>query len=180
MGAAIIGLVGAAVGVLGTLLGGTLAQRWQDRRDQAKWRQDKRAAAYEGALRYLLRAANLRSGLTAEGGAVLKQEHQRDWFDDLVQAQFWMHVVSQYCGPDQLPDIGKAVAQLDAHVNRLVARQEVNQKSDSIWITLQHCIAAVAASARADGGDHSATSATPAPLGGITMEGKDGTALTFG
>jgi hypothetical protein len=155
MAAAIIGLVGATVGALATLLGGALTQRWQDRRDDTKWRRDKRAAAYDGALRHLLRAANLRSEFVGGiGGAVLKQEHQREWFDDLVQAQFWMHAVSQYCGPDQLSGVLETARLLDSHVDRLLSSQRFDQKGFSIWETLQRCIATVTASTRADGGDH--------------------------
>jgi len=163
MSAAFIGLVGATVGALATLLGGMLTQRWQDRRDNAKWRRDKRADAYDGALRHLLRAANLRSEFAGgTGGAVLKQEHQREWFDDLVQAQFWMHAVSQYCEPDRLLNIRSATMLLDTHVDRMLFSPSFDQKGFSIWEALQRCITTVIESARADAGDHTAvTSAEP-------------------
>jgi hypothetical protein len=157
MTAAIIGLAGATVGALATLLGGILTQGLQDRRDDAKWRRDKRADAYDGALRHLLRAANLRSEFVGGNGlAVIKKEHQREWFDDLVQAQFWMHTVSQYCDPGQLPEVLETARLLDSHVDRLLSSQRFDQKGFSLWETLQRCITAVTASARADGGDHTA------------------------
>jgi hypothetical protein len=163
MSAAVIGLIGATVGALATLLGGMLTQRLQDRRDDAKWRRDKRTEAYDGALRHLLRAANLRSEFAGGAGeAVLRQEHQREWFDDLVQAQFWMHTVSQYCEPEQLPNVLETTRQLDSHIHRLLSSQSFDQKGFSIWATLQRCITAVTASARADAGDHTAvTGAEP-------------------
>lgn len=53
-------------------------------------RRDKRAEAYDGTLRHMLRGANLRSEfLGGTGEVVLRTEHQREFFDDLVQAQFW-------------------------------------------------------------------------------------------
>ncbi|MEV4755341.1 hypothetical protein AB0J86_09540 [Micromonospora sp. NPDC049559] len=153
MAVAIIGLVGALLGAVTTLLGVVLTERGQARREEARWRRDQRAAAYDGTLRHLLRAANLRSEFAEGGGmAVVRQEHQREWFDDLVQAQFWLHQLIRYCDGSQLPGLQAAAARLDLHVARLITAESYGGKGFSILAILQECIAVVTASARADGG----------------------------
>jgi hypothetical protein len=52
MAAAIVGLAGAALGALITLSGGMFTEERRVRRDEATWRRDKRAEAYDGALRH--------------------------------------------------------------------------------------------------------------------------------
>ncbi|PJJ05560.1 hypothetical protein BX264_6027 [Streptomyces sp. 2333.5] len=103
MAEAITGLVGAAFGALTTMLGAALSEKRQARRENRNWLRDQRSAAYDGALRHLLRAANLRSESNGgRGAAVLRQEHQREWFDDLVQAQFWLRTAIRHCDTAQL------------------------------------------------------------------------------
>jgi len=85
MGAALIGLAGALFGAITALVGSSLSDRRQARVERARWQRDQLSSAYEQALRYLLRAANRRSEFEGgRGGAILRQEHQREWFDDLV------------------------------------------------------------------------------------------------
>jgi len=154
MAAAIIGLVGAMLGALTTLLGTVLTERRQSRREEARWRRDQRAAAYDGTLRHLLRAANLRSEFMGGRGApVLRQEHQREWFDDLVQAQFWLHQLIRYCDRSQLALLQATATRLDQHIARLISAESYGTKGFSILEVLQASIAAVTASARADSGD---------------------------
>lgn len=154
MAAAIMGLVGAMLGALTALLGTVLTDRRQTRREEAKWRRDQRSAAYDGALRHLLRAANLRSEFTGgTGRAVLRQEHQREWFDDLVHAQFWLHQLIRYCDASQLENLQATAERLDSHIARLISAQSYGEKGFSILNVLQQCIAAVTASARAENGD---------------------------
>lgn len=153
MPAAIIGLVGALLGAVTTLLGAALSERRQARRDDRKWRRDQRAAAYDGALRHLLRAANLRSEFMGGAGApVLRQEHQREWFDDLVQAQFWLHATARHCEPAQLARLKEAGSLLDSHVARLNSSDSFDGKGFSILQVLQTCIATVTDCARLDSG----------------------------
>jgi hypothetical protein len=172
MGAAIIGLVGAMLGALTALLGATLTDRRQTRREEAKWRRDQRSAAYDGALRHLLRAANIRSEFRGGGGmAVLRQEHQREWFDDLVHAQFWLHQLIRYCDRSQLDNLQAAAKRLDVHIARLISAERYDQKGFSILEILQGCIATVTASARADnGGDLPAVEVASQPPPAIPTE----------
>ena len=71
MAVAVIGLIGVALGALMTQVGSVLADRRQSRTEAARWRRDQKAAAYDGALRHLLRTANRRSKITGEAGAIV-------------------------------------------------------------------------------------------------------------
>ncbi|WP_306319881.1 MULTISPECIES: hypothetical protein [unclassified Streptomyces] len=153
MAAAIIGLVGALLGALTTLLGTALSERRQARREDRKWSRDQRTAAYDGALRHLLRAANLRSEFANGGGAaVLNQEHQREWFDDLVQAQFSLHASIRHCDVAQLAQLTEAVSLLDTHIARLNSSETYDGKGFSMLQVLLTCIDTVTECARRDGG----------------------------
>jgi hypothetical protein len=91
MGAAVIGLVGALLGAATALVGSVISARLQARQESVRWQRDRRQAAYDGSLRYLLRAANRRAELSIQSGkltTVLSQEHVREWFDDLVEALY--------------------------------------------------------------------------------------------
>jgi hypothetical protein len=152
MAAAIIGLVGAMLGALTTLLGTALSERRQARREDRKWRRDQRTAAYDGALRYLLRAANLRSEFVdGSGAAILKQEHQREWFDDLVEGQFWLHAATHHCDTAQLGRLTETAELLDKHIARLNSGARYEEKGFSILDVLLTCIDTVSDCARRDG-----------------------------
>ena len=152
MTAAVIGLIGAALGALITFFGGQFNAARQARRDEVTWRRDKRAEAFDGALRHMLRAANLRSEFTGgNGGAVLKTEHQREFFDDLVQAQFWLHTAARYCSGHELAALRDVMEVLDTHITRLVSGVRFDQKDFSIWHVLQECIQDLSNTGRVDG-----------------------------
>lgn len=123
MAVAVIGLIGVALGALMTQVGSVLTDRRQSRTEAVRWRRDQKAAAYDGALRHLLRAANRRSKLTVGAGAVgaiISQEDVGQLFDDLVEAQFWVHVLATRCGAAQVDRIMGASARLDEFVDYLV------------------------------------------------------------
>ncbi|MEU6602391.1 hypothetical protein [Streptomyces flaveolus] len=122
MGAAYIGLVGALLGAATALLGSVLSVRLQARHERARWVRDRRQAAYDGALRYLLRALNRRSEIAVSGGrivSVIAEEHVRETFDDLVEAQFWFRALTAACGDRQLERMQRAANDLDARVASL-------------------------------------------------------------
>jgi hypothetical protein len=150
---ALIGLGGVILGAVATLLSPALADSRQARGEARRWRRDQLANAYEQALRYLLRAANRRSEFQGgRGGAVLNRQHQREWFDDIVEAQLWLRTVTRYCDPAQLDRIRQTAEHLDKHVSRLVSGERFDRKDFSIWKVLQSCIATVTDCARLDGG----------------------------
>ncbi|MFA1551142.1 hypothetical protein [Actinomadura chokoriensis] len=167
MGSAVIGLVGALLGGAFTLLGAALSERRQARRDDRKWRREQRMSAYDGALRHLLRAANLRSEFAGgRGAAVLKQEHQREWFDDLVEAQFWLHAATRHCDAAQLDRLTGAALLLDSHVALLNTAERFDGKDFSILQILRQCIDTVTDCARLDGGERgTARAVRPEPPG---------------
>jgi hypothetical protein len=109
MTAALSGFAGAVLGALMALVGAMFADRRQAKAEARRWRRDQLEAAYAQAIRYLLRAANRRSEFVGgSGGAVLRLEHQREWFGDLVEAQVWMRTVTRYCGSAQTATIQRA------------------------------------------------------------------------
>lgn len=113
---AVLGLIGVALGALMTQVGSALSDRRQIRIEASRWRRDQKVAAYDGALRYLLRAANLRSEMILKSGtllAVLSEEAVPQMFDDLVEAQFWVHTLATRCGAAQTARIRGAAARLD-------------------------------------------------------------------
>ncbi|MFE1191242.1 hypothetical protein ACFW6E_00365 [Streptomyces olivaceoviridis] len=179
MAVAIIGLVGALLGALTTVLGAALSERRQARREDGKRRLDQRIAAYDGALRHLLRAANLRSEfMGGNGAAVLKQEHQREWFDDLVQAQYWLHAATRHCETAQLDRLTEAAEVLDSYVALLNSSEGYDGKGFSILRVLQLCIATVTDCARRDvaapqSGSVYRTIAAPAGRGISSTEARD-------
>lgn len=152
MTAALSGFAGAVLGALTTLVGAMFADRRQAKAEARRWRRDQLETAYAQTIRYLLRAANRRSEFVGgTGGAVLRLEHQREWFDDLVEAQVWMRTITRYCGNAQTATIQRAAEQLDSHVDRLISGVRYDAKNFSIWKVLQRCIATVAECARLDG-----------------------------
>jgi hypothetical protein len=103
--AAVAGFAGAIIGGAATLLGTTLAARQHARREREKWLRDRKESAYGNTIRYLLRASNRRSEFKVEGGklvSLLAKEHVRDLFDDLVEAQYWLAVLTTACGKEQV------------------------------------------------------------------------------
>lgn len=116
MTATIVGLIGAVLGATAALFGAAWSDRRQARIEEARYRREQRAAAYEGALRYLNRAANRRSelifGITGSR-AYLGGDHVRDWFDDLVEAMHWLRVLESRCGDVQTPLIHQVVKALE-------------------------------------------------------------------
>lgn len=120
MATAAIGLIGVFLGALMTQVGSVLTDRRQSRTEAARWRRDQKAAAYDGALRHLLRAANRRSKVGGEGGAFVSKEDVGQTFDDLVEAQFWVHMLATRCGAAQVDRIMSASARLDEFVDFLV------------------------------------------------------------
>jgi hypothetical protein len=116
MTAAIIGLAGVIMGALMTQIWAIVNDRRQTRHEAERWRRDQLAAAYDGAIRYLLRATNRRSKIFVEGGqimTVLTAEYVREWFDDLVEAQFWLQTLASRCGAAQCDRIRRAIDSLD-------------------------------------------------------------------
>lgn len=153
MGPAIIGLIGALLGAAAAVVGSLVSARLQALHEKARWQRDRQQAAYDGALRYLLRAANRRSEFTVASGrisTVLSQEHVREWFDDLVEAQFWLRSLTSCCGAGQLERIRETVDALDGAVASLVNGGPRPSALTAVE-SLQTAIQTVAECARADG-----------------------------
>jgi hypothetical protein len=119
---AIIGLVGGTLGAIAALLGTSLSDRRQRRLEETRWRRDRKVSAYEGALRHLIRAMNRRSTLIfgrTGSRALMSAEHVRDWYDDIVEAQYWLQVLNSCCGTDYMDRVRDAADALDEAVRSL-------------------------------------------------------------
>jgi hypothetical protein len=164
---ALIGLGGVALGALTTLLGPALTDRRQVRNEARRWQRDQLAKAHEQALRYLHRAANRRSEFEGgRGGAVLNPEHQRDWFDDLVEAQVWLRTVARYSNATETGHVRRTAEHLDSHISRLVSGERFDTKNFSIWQVLRSCIRALTEPVRAEDFKEIAASTEPAAVEG--------------
>jgi hypothetical protein len=113
MGSAIFTLLGVVLGGAIAQVGSWLGHRRQVAHESTRWKRDQMVGAYDNALRYLLRAHNRRSRLTAQGAQTLTEEHQREFFDDVVEAQFWLRTLHTRCGTIQLDRIGNAIDAVD-------------------------------------------------------------------
>lgn len=96
MTATVIGLVGAVFGALTALIGSALSERRQARHEIRRWRRDQRAAAYDAAFRSLTQAASHRHKVRAEG-AMLNEAELQEWFNDVVEAQYRLRVLTSHC-----------------------------------------------------------------------------------
>jgi hypothetical protein len=99
--AALAGLIGAVIGGVATLAGSAVTSRLQARLEAVKWARDRKAEAYDSTIRYFLRAANRRSEFSAEGGPYVAKAQVGEFFDDLVEAQYWLAVLTTLCGEGQ-------------------------------------------------------------------------------
>jgi hypothetical protein len=120
MATAFIGLVGALLGAVTALVGAALSDRRQLTNEEMRWRRDQMGAAYETTLRYLLRAANRRSEVDQDlGRGVLNKEHQREWYEDLVEGHSWLLILISRCNAAQTPPLREAFDLLDRQIQAL-------------------------------------------------------------
>ncbi|GAA3481642.1 hypothetical protein GCM10018966_061730 [Streptomyces yanii] len=103
-----------------------------------------------GRVTGLLRAANRRSTITAEAGAIMAKEHVREWFDDLVEAEYWRRTLTSCCGDAQLARLREAADALDELVAVMVGSTPRRGGTPGLD-NLHTAIRIVAELARADG-----------------------------
>ena len=116
MDAAVAVVIGAGIGAGATLLGSVLTARQQASQQRSVAVRERKQAAYENAIRFLLRAANRRSGLTAAGVPYIAEDQIATFFDDLVEAQHWLSVLVTACDARQRPAIEAASTKLNGEV----------------------------------------------------------------
>ncbi|MGW4754343.1 hypothetical protein [Streptomyces chartreusis] len=107
----------ALIGAAAALLGSVLTTLMQHRHEREGWQRDRQQAAYDGALRHLLKVAHRRGELVAKTGrvlSVLAKDQVPQMFDDLIEAQFWLRSLVSSCGPSQVARLSQAADSLDA------------------------------------------------------------------
>jgi len=124
MDAAVAGLLGALVGGVATFGGTVVTNAQQVRRDQIKQRNDRKVEAYSNSIRSLLRVAHRRSTFSAEAPAVLGQDVAASWFDDIVDAEYWLTVLTAACGSRQRASIQEAAHALYKETDRFRRESE--------------------------------------------------------
>lgn len=151
MTTALIGLAGALLGAVTALVGAALSDRRQLTNEEMRWRRDQMSTAYETTLRYLLRAANRRSEVDPElGRGVLNKEHQREWYDDVVEGHCWLLILISRCGAAQTPPLRKAFDLLDRQIQALGEGGSESVTPLAIWNSLRTSAQVVADCARLD------------------------------
>jgi hypothetical protein len=151
--AALAGLLGAVIGGGATLLGSLLASRQQARHERDKWLRDWKASAYNNTVRYLLRTANLRSEISVEPGPLMAMRQVPEFFNDLVEAQYWLAVLTTVCGRRQravLEGASRRLNQLIASEPAHLLRVEVPGDQPRIVLAVNELYELVLACARRD------------------------------
>jgi hypothetical protein len=118
--AAIAGLIGAGIGALAGVAGAFISQYMLARATRQRALLGKKEEAYSSTLRYLRRAQNRRSGIAAGSSRTFVGE-PKDWFDDLVEAQFWASTLTVYCSAGQKREIGKVSQELNGRAAEWVS-----------------------------------------------------------
>lgn len=106
MDSALAGLIGAGIGAMAGLLGSLLSnwmviqkdeKRWFRERqaEEEKWLKERLQEIYTNCIDYLSRLFR-RSEISADAGAILKQEHQRELFTDYSESQKWLGLLAIY------------------------------------------------------------------------------------
>lgn len=141
MDTAIAGLIGAGIGAAAGMTGTLLAQILQSRREHRKWLLSKKEDAYSNSLRYLLKALNRRTKITADGIAILSKEDMPEWFADLGEAQSWITSLTIYCSSDVRETIKQVAGKFNGVISTLmgndvlIAAEHPNEnKSDRIVV----------------------------------------------
>jgi len=108
--------MGAGIGASATVIGNLVNTRSQASHERTSWNRERKEAAYNNAIRYVLRARNRSSGLTEEGMSHMTEESIAAFFDDLVDAQHWVSMLTTACADDQR----NALVAVRERLNRIV------------------------------------------------------------
>ena len=123
MDAAVAGLVGALAGGSATFLGTVVNNVSQSRRDERKERQTQKAEAYGKALRNLLLVLHFRSNMSPSGRAVIGEDQVPNWFAAMVEAEYWVTMLTAVCGSKHREELLSAAAGLTDGIGRLIKAQ---------------------------------------------------------
>jgi hypothetical protein len=121
MDAAVAGFLGAIVGGAATFGGTVVSNAQQAQREHKKQHEQRKVEAYSNTLRSLLRVAHRRSSVSAEGGAFLGKDMIASWFDDIVDAEYWLTILSATCSSQHRESIQKAAHGLYEDVDRFAS-----------------------------------------------------------
>jgi len=149
MNSAVAGLLGALIGAAAGLAGAWITSSREARREQAKWLLEARVNAYSGAIRHLYRASYRMTRVSAEFGPIVDEEHIKEWFDDVVEALYYVVWSTVVCGNRQLDALQKAQYDLDTAVSRLNRARSLSHPK-SLRYQLAETYQAVHPAARAD------------------------------
>jgi hypothetical protein len=147
--AAVFGFAGAVLGAVTALISAALGDRRHTRAEHLQWCRDQRTAVYAGAIRYLLRAAYRRSEISPNGSALNSPEHQREWFDDLVEVQYWMRTLGSRCGEAQKATVDATADKLHWAIHGVLTGAAFSS-TNTIWDILRDAEYKVSECARLD------------------------------
>jgi hypothetical protein len=121
MDAAVAGFLGAIVGGAATFGGTVVSNAQQAQREHKKQHEQRKVEAYSNTLRSLLRVAHRRSSISSEAGTVLGKDIIASWFDDIVDAEYWLTILSAACSSRHRESIQKAAHELYEDVDRFTS-----------------------------------------------------------
>jgi hypothetical protein len=126
---ALAGLLGALVGGAATFAGTVVSNTQQARHARDQRRHDRKVEAYSNTMRFLLRAAHRSAelGLTDEPPPSGDSPQSSDginravtWFEDLIDAEYWMTVLTTACGTRHRTRIQEAARTLFDEIDRFI------------------------------------------------------------
>lgn len=120
MDGAVASLLGALAGGTATFLGTVVNNVSQSRRDEHKEQLAKKAEAYGNALRNLLRVVHFRSGMGPSGNAFIGENQLADWFAAMVEAEYWVTILTAVCGSKFREKLAPAADDLTRVIGRLL------------------------------------------------------------
>jgi hypothetical protein len=116
---AIFGIIGATLGVSGTLATVLLTHHFTKKREEEKfnreqslekeaWLREQKRACYHNAVKYLHRVCAIGAYARKTATIRLPDDAPTAWFDDIAEANSWLASLHYYCGDDYYDEIGDA------------------------------------------------------------------------
>lgn len=124
MDAAIAGFLGAIVGGAATFGGTVVSNSQQAGRERKKENKQRKVEAYSNSIRSLIRVAHRRSTFSAKTSDALGEEIVASWFDDIVDAEYWLTILTAACGSRHRESIQKAAQALFEEIDRFRRESE--------------------------------------------------------
>ena len=122
-------ILAALTGAIAATSVSLLTHSLQKRRDEIKWRNDRKADAYAAAIRYLLRLWNKRSVIDPDGRTSRKHEEVKEIFEEISNFQYELNLAVIYSGYKYKGTLNDIKSLVDDSIRKIV-----NNGNDTEWI----------------------------------------------